>query len=206
MFKKKAQIIKENRIQEYAMLEKHILEARAKALAFEERELEKRKKLAQNPDAFGVPPVKSYFSYCLDDTLLKEHGLLVPSDYYFQIKQPIVPMPKSDSPDRHLKDTYSSKQRSQVISPKVLPPIGSSRINMDDIEELHKAGSELGDYEQQEEYELDEDNDEEKTDPFWKKTLRQEERMIDKTRLKRLEDRINFLPNPRLDAERVGKM
>ena len=49
------------------MLEKHILEARAKALAFEEREFEKRKKLIENPDAFGVPPGISIFN----DALLK---------------------------------------------------------------------------------------------------------------------------------------
>jgi hypothetical protein len=88
-------MIKENRVQEYAMLEKHILEARAKALAYEEREDDRRKKICNEPDKFGVPPAKSYFSYCLDDTLLKEHGLLVPSDYYYKARPPFVPMPRS---------------------------------------------------------------------------------------------------------------
>lgn len=49
-------MIKEKRIQEYAMLEKHILEARAKALAYEEREESKRKTVCNEPDIFGVPP------------------------------------------------------------------------------------------------------------------------------------------------------
>jgi hypothetical protein len=49
-------MIKEKRIQEYAKLEKHILEARAKALAFEEREESKRKTVCNEPDMFGVPP------------------------------------------------------------------------------------------------------------------------------------------------------
>jgi hypothetical protein len=53
---KDAQCVKENRVQEYAMLEKHILEARAKALAYEEREDIKRNKICENPDNFGVPP------------------------------------------------------------------------------------------------------------------------------------------------------
>ncbi len=53
---KDAQCVKENRVQEYAMLEKHILEARAKALAYEEREDHKRNKICENPDNFGVPP------------------------------------------------------------------------------------------------------------------------------------------------------
>jgi hypothetical protein len=49
-------MIKEKRIQEYAKLEKHILEARAKALAYEEREESKRKAVCTEPDIFGVPP------------------------------------------------------------------------------------------------------------------------------------------------------
>ncbi len=40
------------------MLEKHILEAQAKALAHEEKEYEKRKNICNNPDEFGVPPSK----------------------------------------------------------------------------------------------------------------------------------------------------
>ena len=55
---KEAQLIKEKRIQEYAMLEKHILEARARALAYEERENIKRKNVCNSPDNFGVPPSK----------------------------------------------------------------------------------------------------------------------------------------------------
>lgn len=54
----KAQLVKENRIQEYAMLEKHILEAQAKALAYEDREEDKRIRSCQDPDNFGVPPSK----------------------------------------------------------------------------------------------------------------------------------------------------
>ena len=59
---KDAQCVKESRVQEYAMLEKHILEARAKALAYEEREDIKRNKICENPDNFGVPPgiIKNY--------------------------------------------------------------------------------------------------------------------------------------------------
>ena len=44
---------------------------------------------------YFLSKAKAYFSYCLDDSLLKEYGLLVPSDYYYKIKPPFVPMPKS---------------------------------------------------------------------------------------------------------------
>ncbi len=89
-----AQLVKENRFQEYAMLEKHILEARAKAMAYEDRENNKRNNICEDPDAFGVPPVKSYFSHCLNDALMREKGLLAPSDYYSRVKTPIHSAPK----------------------------------------------------------------------------------------------------------------
>ena len=49
-------MVKENRLQIYAKLEKHILEARAKSLAFEEREEHKRREVCSDPDSFGIPP------------------------------------------------------------------------------------------------------------------------------------------------------
>jgi hypothetical protein len=49
-------MIKENRLQMYAKLEKHIMEARAKALAFEERDEARRHQVCDEPDAYGIPP------------------------------------------------------------------------------------------------------------------------------------------------------
>ena len=37
------------------MLEKHILEARAKALAYEEREMERQKQIMSNSDIYSMP-------------------------------------------------------------------------------------------------------------------------------------------------------
>ena len=126
------------------MLEKHILEAQAKALAYEEREDEKRKKICENPDDFGVPPAKSFFSHCLDDALLKEHGLLVPSDYYYKAKKPTCPMPKSELPDSHLRETVASRARNLAKS-SMKSKLKSRTPGINDIEELHKSGSELSD-------------------------------------------------------------
>lgn len=109
-------MIKENRFQEYAMLEKHILEARAKAMAYEDREEMKRQRVCEDPDRFGVPPTKSYFSYCLDDTLLKDSGLLAPSDYYCRVKTPILAMPKIQKSDLHMRETIASTARSWARS------------------------------------------------------------------------------------------
>lgn len=45
-----------------------------------------------------------------------------------------------------------------------------------------------------------------KLKPFWKDIIGQEERLIDREKLKKLESRTRFLPNPRLDAARIAKM
>lgn len=85
---------------------------------------------------------KSFFSHCLDDALLKEHGLLVPSDYYYKAKQPYCPMPKSELPDSHLRETIASRARIQARSSL----IDKSKVKIpaiSDIEELHKSGSDL---------------------------------------------------------------
>ena len=48
-------MVKETRLQEYAMLEKHILEAKARALALEDRETMRRNQICADPDLYGVP-------------------------------------------------------------------------------------------------------------------------------------------------------
>ena len=91
-------MVKENRVQEYAFAEKHILESKAKSLALEKRDSEKRNIACDNPDALGIPPgnkkywnsinfilyeflAKSYFNVCVDNTFMKKYGLVGPEDY-----------------------------------------------------------------------------------------------------------------------------
>ena len=80
------------------------------------------------------------------------------------------------------------------------------------MDEFHKEGSELSDdinVISSNEYDSTEDENDEVNDklkPFWKDTLRQEERSFDKEKLKKLEDRTRFLANPRLDAARIAPM
>lgn len=45
-----------------------------------------------------------------------------------------------------------------------------------------------------------------KAKPFWKDTLRQEERLNDREYLKKIQNRTNFLPNPRLEASRTAQL
>lgn len=111
--------------------------------------------------------------------------------------------------DRYLSSPLSSAAVANRIKPSI-----------DDIEELHKPGSEVSD---DENFAIDDDEtteDEDKgenedgkdiernnnVDPFWKKTLRQEERLNERYQLKKLHERSNFLPNPRLFAARTAPL
>jgi hypothetical protein len=110
---RQAQIIKEERIQKYSMLEKHILEAKAKALASEERDKEARITYCEKPDQLGIPPAKTYIKNHLNDTLLRQNGLLAPSDYIYEDRVPMPDILKSKTPD--------------LNSLPVLPPIETPR-------------------------------------------------------------------------------
>lgn len=113
--------------------------------------------------------------------------------------------------DRYISSPLSSAAVANRIKPSI-----------DDIEELHKSGSEVSDDENfaiDDETTEDEDEDREdnengdreieknsNVDPFWKKTLRQEERLNERYQLKKLHERSNFLPNPRLFAARTAPL
>ncbi|XP_053571638.1 LOW QUALITY PROTEIN: deleted in lung and esophageal cancer protein 1 [Bombina bombina] len=64
------------------MVEKHIIEARARATAEEERELNALK--TEAGDKFhnlGLPPVDSYFRWCVDNDIIRKCKLVCPEDY-----------------------------------------------------------------------------------------------------------------------------
>ncbi|XP_058146625.1 deleted in lung and esophageal cancer protein 1 isoform X2 [Dasypus novemcinctus] len=71
------------RLDEAEMLERHIIQARARAMAEEERTIHRVE--TQFPEASSViklPPVRSVFRWCVDNELLREHHLICPEDYY----------------------------------------------------------------------------------------------------------------------------
>ncbi|XP_059496324.1 deleted in lung and esophageal cancer protein 1 isoform X2 [Stegostoma tigrinum] len=89
----------DKRIAEADSVEKHIIQARARATVAEEKALNKgresgidQKSLDNN--SLGLPTVKSTFRDCVDSELLKTHNLIVPEDYitekYTGSKTPIL--------------------------------------------------------------------------------------------------------------------
>jgi hypothetical protein len=166
--------------------------------------------------------------------MLRERGLLVPSDYYYKIKQPFVPMPKDKNLDSHLKSTQSMTNRAKsgsysnrTILPSISPVSGANYRDFD--YDYIKPGSESSEGESEQEdcdsnkflkstNELakqsqvtftDSDKPKTKTKSIkkrWKDSLSQEARTRQREELKKFEMKTKFLPNPRLDAIRLAQV
>ncbi|XP_064133559.1 deleted in lung and esophageal cancer protein 1 [Loxodonta africana] len=99
------------RLDEVEMVERHIIQARARAMAEEERATQQAE--AQTLEASNViklPPVKSVFRWCVDSELLRKHHLICPEDYYSDTI-PFCSAPKGSSLPGCQKLTFSCGKR-----------------------------------------------------------------------------------------------
>ncbi|XP_041824653.1 deleted in lung and esophageal cancer protein 1 [Melanotaenia boesemani] len=85
----------EQRVKEADMLEAHIIQARAQAAAKESRAYEKmRENMGDFSDYQDLLLIKSAFSWCVDQDLLKRNDLISPEDYLptqkLQVRAPVA--------------------------------------------------------------------------------------------------------------------
>ncbi|RUS82778.1 hypothetical protein EGW08_009442, partial [Elysia chlorotica] len=85
----------QRRMDEAAMLERHIMQAQARAMSADERELNRAAQSCENYSTLGLPPVRAHFKSCIDSQLLHKYNLLTPSDYMVQ-EAPPVPAPQAE--------------------------------------------------------------------------------------------------------------
>ncbi|XP_039609639.1 deleted in lung and esophageal cancer protein 1 isoform X1 [Polypterus senegalus] len=89
------------------MLEQHIIQARARAAADEERELQRRKDEAGDMyELLSLPLAESTFRWCVNSKLLRKHNLICPDDY---ISNPPLPIkaPTAESPEDYRRSTFN---------------------------------------------------------------------------------------------------
>ncbi|XP_060755864.1 deleted in lung and esophageal cancer protein 1 [Neoarius graeffei] len=85
------------RIEDADMLEEHIIQARLKASVTEEHvQSQLMVDVAESYHQLGLPPVKSAFTWCVDNRLLKSHNLICPQDYITE-QVPFVKAPQGKS-------------------------------------------------------------------------------------------------------------
>ncbi|KAK6165505.1 hypothetical protein SNE40_022422 [Patella caerulea] len=183
----------QKRMDESAMLERHIMQAQARATSADERELNQTLTSCDNYSELGLPPGRSNFRSCIDTELLRSYGLITPEDY--SLAQPdLHPAPELSKVPSYARQTVTSEKRSrkneQDDSPLFILPqvrsmgdmMSSSFISAEyDTESLNEV-LELESY-------MDTDN--------WKLNMSTEQREKDRQDLANMNAKINFLRNPR---------
>ncbi|XP_053343905.1 deleted in lung and esophageal cancer protein 1 [Clarias gariepinus] len=97
----------DRRIQDAEMLEKHIIQARQKASDKEEHvQSQLMEDVGEAYHQLGLPPVKSTFKWCVDNSLLKSHNLICPEDYIRE-QTPHAKAPPRKSAHRFAQSTAS---------------------------------------------------------------------------------------------------
>ncbi|XP_063777866.1 deleted in lung and esophageal cancer protein 1 isoform X2 [Pseudophryne corroboree] len=190
----------DRRMAECDMIERHIIQARARATAEEERRLTSLKNEAgETFQSLGLPAVESYFRWCVDDDLLKKHKLICPKDYITDV-YPITKAPKGHSDPSFYKETFSFHQhisRSPVDDGYSDPsPLDRSLKCREEASSpsLTSLSTSEAEYQSQR-------KSSKKSTTLKKRSRKQEmnseEREAERARLAQLEKRHNFLKNPR---------
>ncbi|MEJ1285902.1 deleted in lung and esophageal cancer 1 [Cricetulus griseus] len=97
--------IYKQRLDEVTMLERHIIQARARDLA-ETEHATKQTTLNVLETPVKLPPVKTVFRWCIDSELLQKHRLICVEDYYND-PVPFCSAPRGPSTPGYLKLTFS---------------------------------------------------------------------------------------------------
>ncbi|KAK3726413.1 hypothetical protein QZH41_019666, partial [Actinostola sp. cb2023] len=98
------------------MLEAHIMQAQAAAMAADEKDLQSVHEECDQYQSLGLPPGKSNLRNCLDAQLLRKFHLIVPEDFTSDGSQSTKP-PKADDIPSYARCTTSSQQRYRKTPP-----------------------------------------------------------------------------------------
>ncbi|KAH9519059.1 Deleted in lung and esophageal cancer protein 1 [Bulinus truncatus] len=185
----------QHRMDEAAMLERHIMQAQARAMSADERALNKASKSCDNFDALGLPPVRAHFKSCIDTELLRKHNLLTPSDY--MVQEPIsVPAPKAPEIPIYARETLASQQHSRLNTQHLQPSPRSAITGVSEdfptilseedvnnrLTRKHESPGILPEFPKK---------------VGWKEFLCEEQREIDRRDLDIMNAKVNYLKNPR---------
>ncbi|KAK3108686.1 hypothetical protein FSP39_013370 [Pinctada imbricata] len=108
---------RQRRLDEAAKLERHIMQAQARAMSADEREINRMAKSCDNYGDLGLPPGRSHFRSCIDSDMLSKHKLLTPEDYATE-EPAAVPAPSAPKIPSYARETVSSQQRIHTDSHK----------------------------------------------------------------------------------------
>ncbi|XP_043365668.1 deleted in lung and esophageal cancer protein 1 isoform X2 [Dermochelys coriacea] len=189
-----------HRLTEVDIVEKHIIQARAQAAAADERALNMlRVDVGEDFNNIGLPPVKSSFRWCVDNDLLKKHNLICPEDYITD-RIPITKAPKGKKEPDYIKETLSFKQlisksprdQKHTEIPHLrktldsLPDVSLSTLTLSSTPEPRHQTKKPSSKKSSSSHKS-----------VWKDDMYKADREQDRIYLARLENRHNYLKNPR---------
>ncbi|XP_005222609.2 deleted in lung and esophageal cancer protein 1 isoform X1 [Bos taurus] len=185
------------RLDEVEMLERHIIQARARALAEKERAMHQAKVQFLEP-FIKMPPVKTIFRWCVDNELLRKHHLICPNDYYSDTV-PFCSAPKGVSVPGYSKPTFSSEKRS-IPKKELTKKPACRKMSSQSAEETDYTMDSLT-WDSSFKAKLRSRAAIRKTglpkNKNWMNHLRVPQRQLERLQLARMESRNRFLRNPR---------
>ncbi|XP_011532620.1 deleted in lung and esophageal cancer protein 1 isoform X3 [Homo sapiens] len=187
------------RLDEFEMLERHITQAQARAIAENERVMSQAG-VQDLESLVRLPPVKSVSRWCIDSELLRKHHLISPEDYYTDTV-PFHSAPKGISLPGCSKLTFSCEKRS--VQKKEL----NKKLEDSCRKKLAEFEDELDHTVDSLTWNLTPKAKERTREPLkkasqprnknWMNHLRVPQRELDRLLLARMESRNHFLKNPR---------
>ncbi|ESO99860.1 hypothetical protein LOTGIDRAFT_238689 [Lottia gigantea] len=183
----------QKRMDEAAMLERHIMQAQARATSSDERELNHTLTSCDNYTELGLPPGQSNFRSCIDTELLKSYGLITPEDYSLKeldsIPAPQIPKTPSYARQTLTSDKHTYRNEGREETPLFIPPVQL----MSDFTESSFIT---------EDYNIETYTELEQFDEYyqsgnWKLQLNTEQRDQDRQDLAMMNAKVNYLRNPR---------
>ncbi|EHB00377.1 Deleted in lung and esophageal cancer protein 1 [Heterocephalus glaber] len=185
------------RLDEVEMLERHITQACARALAETERASNQAQThVLENP--IKLPPVKTVFRWCVDSELLQKHHLICPEDYYSNTV-PFFSAPKGAFHPGCSELTFSYEKHSIPKADKKLPVSCREKLPAFADEFDYTVDSLTWDSTPEAKQKTKETA--KKASPpknkKWMKHLRVPQRELERLQLAGMESRSHFLKNPR---------
>lgn len=184
---------RQRRMEEAAMLERHIMQAQARAMSADERELNRIAQSCDNYQDLGMPPVHSNFRTCLDTELLRKYELLTPADYSTE-ERPAVEPPAVEKVPSYARGTMASRMHNKDDS--VSMPLSP-------VESVDGSHSDIGSLMSEEPLDKQKFPKETRLNKFprndaWKEQLSEDQREIERIYLKNLNAMTDYQRNPRL--------
>ncbi|CAC5401955.1 unnamed protein product [Mytilus coruscus] len=187
---------RQRRLDEAAKLEKHIMQAQARAMSADEKELNRVSKSCENYNELGLPPGRSHFRSCIDTDLLRKNKLLTPEDYATEEPSAVPPPPSPKIPS-YARVTVSSQQHTRMSEMREHSPFPPQRTDLEDLEgptflsdDFQEGGLESSRPDMEEVTRT-------KKEHGWKIYMSEEQREQDRQDLATLQSKVNYKRNPR---------